>query len=665
LARHEGMFSPQLYEVTKLWTVGPGKKQTMPGALAVRLTAAARLPFERADRLTRWRDKREQSLNMPNRWPHRRSLLKCQMGFGWDFAPDLPSLGLWDDVDLIVTGDVFIRNLVARPRFSDGHQGAVRLRVTLDLDALVHSKVQVGLNLYGFNCDAPPLLEVFPVSLQPGRQQLDFNLEVPEPHLWWPWDRGEPNLYTLLATVRRRSDLLDRVSQNFGLRQVQLEPNPQAPDEAGLLPWVFVINGQRTFLRGANWVPANIFPGQVTGDDYQELVDLARQANMNALRVWGGGLREKEAFYDCCDQTGILLWQEFPVACAFFTRYPQSEEYLAVVDQETRAIVRALRHHPSVILWSGGNEFDPARNEPLVRTMAAAVAAQDQTRAFVPVSPAGGDRHNWHVWHGLAPVSAYRQEESQFASEFGLQAPPVQETLRQFIPKDELWPPGPSWEHHNADWKKLWRYARPFLGDSTPDQVTLDEFVQASQRAQAHGLQVAIEHHRRRKYACGGSLLWQFNTPWPAIEWAILDYYRRPKLAYQVVQRLYAPTLVCLEYPLTAYEMGSKFSPAVWVINDRAEALRGCSMEITLETSGGILLERVDKTLDLPADSAEVVARFSWTLPANARWVRCRLRQGDEELSFNEYDLSFHDEQQAGRWQRLRARLGDRLMGGN
>ena len=673
LARHEGMFSPQLYEITKLMTVGPGKEQLLPGALAVRIAGAANLPYERGGRLTRWRDRGEQRLGAPNRWPHRRAVLKCQMGFGWDFAPDLPSLGLWDDAELIITGDVFIRDVVTRPVFPDGPDGPVRLAVTLDLDAGTHVHVEIGLNLYGLNCDAPPLMELLPVQLDAGRQQLNFELDVPEPHLWWPWDRGDQNLYTLLVTVRRRADLLDNVGQTFGLRHIRLEPNPDAPPESknggDVLPWIFVVNGQRTFLRGANWVPPSIFPGQVTADDYEALLDLARQANMNALRVWGGGLREKAAFYDCCDRLGLLVWQEFPLACAFVTRYPHSKEYLALVDQEARAIVRALRRHPSVALWCGGNEFDPARNKPLVETLAAAVAAEDPSRPFVPVSPSGGDRHNWDVWHGMAPVSAYRQQDSQFASEFGLQAPPVKETLLQFMPEKELWPPGPSWAHHNADWPKLWRYAAPFLGRDPDevrfDQVTLDEFVEASQRAQAHGLQVAIEHHRRRKYACGGSLLWQFNSPWPAIEWAIVDHYRRPKPAYQTVQRLYAPVLVSLEYAPDAYGEGSRYSPLVWVINDRVEPLPGCRLEISLETAGDFCLERAEKTFDVAADSAEVVAEFSWTLPPGTRWVRCRLYQGEEELSFNEYDLGVHDATQPGRLQRLRSRLGERLMGGD
>ena len=666
LGQHEGMFSPQLYEITGLLkgaeTPPPGPARGIPGALAVRITGTAHLPFDRADRSTRWRDRQEQRLGTASRWPHRRSVLKCQMGFGWDFAPDLPSLGLWDDVDLMVTGDVFIRQLQVRPVFGEDPHDPVHLGVTLDLDATSPYPVEVGLNLYGLNCDAPPVVELFPVNLKLGRQRVELNLEVAEPHLWWPWDRGAPNLYRLLVTVRRRAELIDSLSQTVGLRQVRLEPNPDAPADA--LPWVFVINGQRVFLRGANWVPASIFPGQVTADDYQALLELARQANMNTLRVWGGGLREKRAFYDCCDRMGLLVWQEFPFACAFITHYPRSEAYLALVDREARAIVRTLRHHPSVALWCGGNDFDPARNQPLVDTLAAAAAAEDPSRPFAPASPTGGDSHNWHVWHRFAPAGAYRQERPQFASEFGLQAPPVAETLRQFLPEDELWPPGPGWAHHNADWPKLWRYAAPLLdGRDAPDQVTLDEFLAASQRAQAYGLQVAIEHHRRRKYACGGCLLWQFNTPWPAIEWAILDHYRRPKLAYQMVQRLYSPVLVSLEYPLVAHAVGGQFCPSVWVINDRPEPLSDCHLEITLETAEGTPLERVERMLDLLADSAGVVTRFCWTLPEGARWVRCRLHQGDELLSFNEYDLRFYDPGQPSHGQRLAFWLRDRLRG--
>jgi beta-mannosidase len=665
LGQHEGMFSSQLYELSGLLTGSADEAGIMANTLAVHIAGTAHLPALKGGRAgwrTRWTDRLEQRLGAPNRWPHRRSTFKCQMGFGWDFAPDLPSLGLWDDAELIVAGDVFIRSLWTRPIFRAGPGGAVQLQVTLELDAVGHYEVEIGLNLYGLNCDAPPLIELFPLTLQAGQQRVNLELSVPEPQLWWPWDQGEPNLYRLLVTVRRRAELLDSLSQTVGLRHIRLESNPDAPADA--LPWVFVVNGQRVFLRGANWVPASLFPGEVTAEDYRALLELAREANINALRVWGGGLREKAAFYDDCDRMGLLVWQEFPLACAFLTRHPRSEDYLALARQEASAIVRTLRHHPSVALWCGGNEFNPTRDRAVVEALAGVVAAEDPARPFIPVSPANGDRHNWHVWHGYAPVSAYRQEVSQFASEFGLQAPPVEESLRRFIPEEELWPPGPSWAHHNANWAKLWRYAAPFLdGRSSPKQVSLKEFLAASQRAQAHGLQVAIEHHRRRKYACGGCMVWQFNSPWPTIEWAILDYFRRPKLAYQMVQRLYAPVLISLDYPLIAYGEGSKFCPTVWAINDYPKALTDCYLEITLESADGTFLNRFEQTLNLDADSAEVAARFCWTLPAGAQWVRCHLRQGEKLLSFNEYDLGFYDPRQPSRWHRLWSRLGERLLG--
>jgi beta-mannosidase len=665
LGRHEGMFSSQLYELTDLLAGEPGPDEETVGALGVRLTGTARIPAlhgERTDWRTRLRDRVEAASTPGRRWPHRRGTLKCQMGFGWDFAPDLPSLGLWDDAELFATGDVVIAGVWARPVFQGGWGGPVRLEVTVALDARGHTEVEVGLNLYGQNCDASPHVQLFPVSLEPGRQQLDLHLDVPEPCLWWPWERGEPNLYRLLVTVRRSAELLDSVSQTIGLRHVALQPNPGAPPDAA--PWMFVVNGQPLFVRGANWVPASIFPGEVRAADYRALLGMALRANMNALRVWGGGLREKAAFYDTCDELGLLVWQEFPFACAFLTHHPRSEPYLELVEAEARAIVRDLRVHPSLALWCAGNEFNPERDRHLVETLAAVVAAEDPGRPFVPVSPADGDRHNWRVWHGYTPAADYRAESPRFASEFGLGALPVEATLRQFIPEEELWPPGPSWNHHNADWPKLWRYAAPFLGGhEKPERVSLARFITASQRAQAYGLQIAVEHHRRHKYASGGCLLWQFNAPWPAVDWAIVDHFQRPKLAYHTVTRLYAPVLVSLEYPLVPYGPGSQFCPSAWVINDLVEPLQGCRLEIRLEDDQDELLDHFQQDLDVPADSAGIVARFCWTLPAGARWVRCHLRRGNEILSVNEYDLSVQDVTQPRWWQRLRTRLGEALLG--
>jgi beta-mannosidase len=198
----------------------------------------------------------------------------------------------------------------------------------------------------------------------------------------------------------------------------------------------------------------------------------------------------------------------------------------------------------------------------------------------LPASPVAGDSHTWKVWHQFRPPSAYRDDLASFASEFGARAPPTAEALRRFIPPAELWPPGPSWSYHGAGLQKLRRYAKPFL---TGEKITLDSFVQASQRAQAYGLQIAIEQFRqRRAHGRGGVLVWQLNEPLPAISWARLDHARQPKPAYHAVQRLFTPLLVSVGYRLRPYKPSDAFGADVWILNDRAEAIPGCHLELVL-----------------------------------------------------------------------------------
>jgi beta-mannosidase len=384
---------------------------------------------------------------------------------------------------------------------------------------------------------------------------------------------------------------------------------------------------------------------------------MAREANINLLRVWGGGLREKRAFYDLCDRLGILVWQEFPFACAFLARYPRSPDYLRIVQAEAGAIIRGLRHHPCLAIWCGGNEFSPRRNAPLIDVLETAVAKHDPDRPFVPASPALGDSHNWHVWHHSQPPSAYQHDKPTFASEFGLQAPPDIPTLRCFLSPEDVWPAGTAWAYHGAGLAKLERYAKPFHAGHAS---TLDSFVKASQRAQAHGLQIAIEHYRRRKAGgCGGMALWQFNEPWPAISWSILDFYRQPKPAYQAVKRLYSPILISADYGLRWFRPGDSFECAIWLINDTSQSYAGCELIVVLADGQGQSLQESTSTLDLPGDSAEIAARVEWQLPAATGWLLCcKLVHCGQTLSINEYDLTVHDPNQPTLKQRLWSWIG-------
>ncbi|MGD2207074.1 MAG: glycoside hydrolase family 2 TIM barrel-domain containing protein [Anaerolineae bacterium] len=641
LGRHEGMFSPQIHALDRHATLLRAENR-----LAVRIVGSGWLPDNRS---TAW----EKALNhieaklskMPGHFPHRRDTLKCQMGFGWDFAPPLRTMGIWDDVYAIVTEDVFIRDVVTRQQ---GTGDETRLTITIELDARQAGAEQLRCTLSGETFASDPLVVEQPIQTIPSTSWHTVQVTVPQPRLWWPWDHGRPDLYRLTVEVWDGDRLLDSISEMVGLRQVELKD------------WTLYINERRVYARGANWVPADILPGRVGEDDSRALLTLAREANMNMLRVWGGGLREKRAFYDLCDRLGILVWQEFPFACAFITRYPRSSDYLRLVAAEAQAIIRDLRNHPSIVLWCGGNEFSPRRNAPLVAALHRAVA-QDPTRPFVPASPADGDNHNWQVWHNFQPATTYLDDTAAFASEFGLQAPPDAEALRRFIPPNELWPPGPSWSHHGAGLEKLWRYAKPFL---TSQEVTLETFIQASQRAQTCGLQVAIEHYRRRKaQGCGGVLLWQFNEPWPAISWALVDFFRQPKLAYETVKGLFAPVLVSLDYPHKRYQPGDSFCADVWIVNDRAEALPGCRLEIALRDGAGRPVNRFTRKVHIAADSSRVVGSIDWTLPVDGGWrLTCHLTFEQQIVATNEYDLTIHDDIQPTVKQRLRTWLTRLLL---
>ena len=386
---------------------------------------------------------------------------------------------------------------------------------------------------------------------------------------------------------------------------------------------------------------------------------MARDSGANLLRVWGGGLREKRAFYDLCDELGLLVWQEFPFACEFLGAFPRDAQYLAFVERECSDIVRQVRHHPSLLLWCGGNEFSRSRNRPLLQTLARVVRRQDGTRPFIPTSPGPGDAHNWHVWHGRSPIDAYRRETAPMLSEFGLQALPATETLAAIF--------GPqvqstghqsqstirnSLTTHHGDVHRLTRYAATVNNSSFTTQN--------SQLAQALGLQTAIEHMRRRKAEAGGVAVWQFNEPWPAISWAIVDYFGRPKLAYKRLKTWYAPLLVSLDFPVGRHwQPGDIFAADIWLINDSLTTYPNCTLKITLTTIHQSLPRRIEPSqfiihkglprsighsqFTIASNHAACIGRIEHPLTAPPQHITATLRHGSKTLSENSYPLNWHD----------------------
>lgn len=630
LGKHVGMFSRQMYEIPR--------DQILEGAncLAVRVSGGNQLPrMKLRPHEHVWRGIAGRVLPHAahaTEFPDRYATLKCQMGYGWDFAPRLLTCGIWDEAFIVQTGAVVVRDVWVQG-VPDG-----RVRVTLELDATTPRETRVRFQVRGADLDAAPQVFEMPLRIDASGPQT-FLLELSEPRVWNPWDRGEPNLYHLQVTVLDAQGGIDEVETRFGLRTIELERNADASADAA--PWTFVLNGQSEFIRGANWVPADAIPARVTREQYAELLQLARDANINLLRVWGGGLREKRAFYDLCDELGILVWQEFPFSGAGVDYFPNHKQYLELARDECAAIVRALRNHPSVVLWCSGNEFIPRANRHIIEIVRDAVAVNDGTRPFKPASPSQDESHNWRVWHGYANTRDYEKDAALFFGEFGLQAAPNVETLRRFLPDEGIYPPNEDWDYHNAERDKLWRYARPLLGDRNLQELNAEQFVQASQEAQLRGLQIAIEYARRSKPRVSGCAFWQFNEPWYSICWSVVDYARTPKRAYRKIRELYNPVLVSFAFPYRARIAGDIVSGQVWLVNDTLSAQRGTLQAwyngtevMSLDVAIGPNAARPLDNLDLRLEAGE-----------NALCLELR---GVDFVATNEYDLNYCDNGEIG-----------------
>ncbi len=657
VARHEGMFSHQLIDITAAAHAGPLE-------LAVRLWGSGALPARRLSPLQKLWQMAGQSLyrSWVGIYPNRTATLKCQMSFGWDFAPPIRAMGIWDDVELLITGPVVIEEFGVRSQGAgDNHQpSALHLQLSLDAARPMPVTAEVSLTPANFQADAVGPFR-FSLRLPAGSSEVALRCPLPPVALWQPWDRGFPHLYDVTVTLTGPAGRpLDVVTRRTGFRTIE---------QRG---WQLRVNGRREFARGLNWVPADSLPGHLRPADYRRLLTQARDCSANLLRVWGGGLREKSAFYDLCDELGLLVWQEFPFACEFLGAFSRDPTYLQLVARECGDIVRQLAHHPSLAVWCGGNEFSRARNRPLLATLARLVRQFDGTRPFIPTSPGPGDAHNWHVWHGGAPIAAYQQEQAAFLSEFGLQALSMNNEqltmsnlpayfgdphkLARYAPLFNNQLPMANYELRIMNDENLAEVGSPDNSTHPQREIQNSKLTpQNSQLAQAVALQTAIEHMRRRKAEAGGVCLWQFNEPWPAVSWAIIDYFGRPKLAFERLKTWYTPVLVSLSFPVgRRWQPGDTFAADIWLINDWPHPVAANNLHISLTTRHSKFIVHQSPLPNLPADSAVCAGRFSHQFTAAPQWLIATLRHGDTVLSENHYPLGWHDDSANSRRLQLR-----------
>ncbi|HKK49727.1 MAG TPA: glycoside hydrolase family 2 protein, partial [Alkalispirochaeta sp.] len=393
--------------------------------------------------------------------------------------------------------------------------------------------------------------------VRPG--EITVTLTVDNPLLWWPAGYGDQPLYRVTVEWEGGTRSL-----RTAFRTVEVV---NTADEIGVSMY-FRVNGRNVWAKGANWIPVDAFPARHTDERYRRLLQDARGAHMNMIRVWGGGQYEPEVFYDTCDELGLLVWQDFMFSCSL---YPSERWFMEEVAGEVQSQVKRLISHPSIALWCGNNEnvgalgwFEESIANPgrylidfdrlNTGVVAREVRAIDDTRVFWPSSPAAGegdfsdnwhddssgDMHYWNVWHEGKPFSAYYEVTPRFCSEFGFQSFPSVTTVRSFSAEDQRNPTAPDVEHHQRHERgntvileTMSRYFRiPY---------SFEDFVYLSQVQQAMAIGMAVTYWRSRRPVSMGALYWQLNDLWPVVSWSSIEYDGRWKLLHYEARRFFAP----------------------------------------------------------------------------------------------------------------------------
>jgi beta-mannosidase len=511
---------------------------------------------------------------------------KPAVSYGWDWHPRLVPLGIWDETYLEIQPATCI---------DDFH-------VNYNLDKEL-TQAKIKLEISGHNLNNPPF--VWTLKDETGREVLKSEgkteLTFSNPQLWWPHDHGKPYLYTSTVQLFDVSGKVIQTKESkIGFRRIKLVMNEGAwrepdgfPKSRSVPPAQLEINGRKIFCKGTNWVNPEIFPGIITRERYNQLLDLAVEVNFNILRVWGGGIVNKESFFELCDEKGLLVWQEFPLAC---NNYPDDEHYLSILKQESASIIKRVRKHPSLAFWSGGNELFNSwsgmtdQSLPL-RLLNSQCLELDPNSPFIPTSPLMGMAHGNYVFRDLQTkeevFSSMARARYTAYTEFGMPAPASVEVLKTIIPKEELWPPKPgtSWESHHAykAWVGNTWLCQDIIEDYFGVSNTLEELVANGQLMQGEGYKCIYEEARRQKPYCAMAANWCYNEPWPtAANNSLLSYPAIPKPGFYAVKNACRPVLASARFSKFKWTEGETFFADIWMLSDLPKDVSAGKVKIKL-----------------------------------------------------------------------------------
>lgn len=529
-------------------------------------------------------------------------LRKAHSMFGWDWGPQTIDAGIFRDIYLQGYSHARIEDI----RIHQQHAKNVSVQTSITLsESVPGQKLCVELSEDG--ADKPLQTKLCKTNAD-GVAAVDFVIENPK--LWWPNDYGDQPLYIVRTTLLDEDGTsLESITRRIGLRTLTIS---QEKDEWGN-EFAFCVNGVKIFTRGGNYIPDDCLYTRITEKKLDYILESCRRAHFNCVRVWGGGYYPSDAFYDLCDEKGLIVWQDLMYACNV---YDVTDAFAENCRQETYDNVRRLRHHASLGLWCGNNEIESAwdhwgdfqKETPYLRAdyirlfeevLPKAVQEADGETFYWHSSPSSGgcfdnpddanrgDTHYWDVWHGQKPFTDYRKYFFRFCSEFGFQSFPCAKTVNSFTLEDDRNIFSRVMESHQkndaANGKMLY-----YLSENLRYPKDLTHLLYASQVLQGMAIKYGVGHWRRNRGRCMGTLYWQINDDWPAPSWSSIDYFGRWKALHYMAQKFYAPHAVSMtleDHRCHVYFSNESFETTEYSLTLSIRDLSGNVLE-TYETKG-------------------------------------------------------------------------------
>ncbi len=644
LGKHEGMFSKFSFNVNEYLRIHKWDYLKAQNMLMVKIDPAPQVNALVAGKKTPW--------------------------FG-DYWRDVAPMGIWRPVKMIRSGKVRFNDVYANNTINKDGSADVKLELTVENTSSETKEMTFVASLEGHNFESEEINVEFDKTISPGLHKVKHNIHIEETKLWWPWDLGDPNLYKMRISLKQNSINHDFNETVFGIREVTSKWNPGFVKDVDVsFPRSTYINGKFHFIRSACWGgPPDIFVGRTSPKEYYELIKMAKEMNMNNIRIFGWHPPEIPEFYQYADEMGMTVWQDIiPLGTG---NIPTEEENLKAIFNEGVKVIKERRNHPSLIMMEGGEEMmfrtrDPHFGRQFLERLGDSLQAYAKL-PYVPDSPMTD-----HVAQeaGFKPKEAvhalryfydmgkwlhedwYRTHADGYpiVPEFAITSVPSVESLKKFIPENEMWPPGLSWGHHWADLTRLRMQNWDVFGSEM--KGSLEEFVNATQDAQGIIFQNGIEHFRRDKPGLSGIALCHYITYWPDMKWGIVDNYQQKKRSYYHVQKAYQPLLVNFEFKKRRWHNNEPFTGSIWVVNDFYKNYKDCKIAFTIKDDKEKVLK--SKTFDVDKIEENSAEKF-FDIKENVLdkvnekfYVTLKLTDKDgKEISHNNYFFLIGDQEKA------------------